>query len=460
MMEAQKDSKEKVDMSGFAEEKIAEGRRNYDATKNIEDVLELLLNAEKKCRLSNDSFATKAVAESIVALLRELKDWERLDGMLTMLAKRRSQSKAVVSAVLNAGIAAIDDDEDLKEVPEDGTVREKLLTTLSVITEGRMYCELERAKIARLLAQLKERKGDVDGASDVLQTVNAETYGSLSKREKVDFILEQVRLLLLKEDRVRAFVVSKKVQRKTIQDLELQDLKIRFYTLMIDFYAGEVDDDEAAPFDLAQAYYNVYDTPCVKDEPKLWKDALSSCALFLVLSDHSPMVQDMQYRVLQADKDKLKAIGKGEFYDLVNLFVKKEIIREPLNDQKIFETHDALTKHGPETQARWKMTLHRRIVQHNIRIVAKYYKQITLPRLANILQLTEDDAETHVAHMVSQSGLYCKIDRPAKIAKFAKPKPAEEILSDWASDISKMLNLVEMTCHLINKENMIHKIST
>ena len=95
-------------------------------------------------------------------------------------------------------------------------------------------------------------------------------------------------------------------------------------------------------------------------------------------------------------------------------------------------------------------------MQHNVRVVSKYYRQLSVARLANLLGLSEDDAERHVARMVSDSGLYCKIDRPAGVAVFAKPKPADEVLQDWASDIAKMLNLVEMTCHLINKEVMLH----
>ena len=95
--------------------------------------------------------------------------------------------------------------------------------------------------------------------------------------------------------------------------------------------------------------------------------------------------------------------------------------------------------------------------QHNVRVVAKYYRQISVARLANLLGLSEDEAERHVSHMVSSNGLYCKIDRPAGIAQFHKPKPPDEVLQDWAGDISKMLNLVEMTCHLINKESMLHK---
>ena len=50
-------------------------------------------------------------------------------------------------------------------------------------------------------------------------------YGALSKREKVDYILDQVRLMLAKGDRVRAYILSKKVQRKTLEEDDLQDLK-------------------------------------------------------------------------------------------------------------------------------------------------------------------------------------------------------------------------------------------
>ena len=53
-------------------------------------------------------------------------------------------------------------------------------------------------------------------AADVLQDVHVETYGSLSKREKVEFILEQMRLTLGKKDYVRAAIVAGKINKKAI----------------------------------------------------------------------------------------------------------------------------------------------------------------------------------------------------------------------------------------------------
>ena len=66
------------------------------------------------------------------------------------------------------------------------------------------------------LCFLQEQEGDIAGAADVLQVVHVETYGSLSKKEKVEFILEQMRLTLAKQDFVRAHIVSNKVNRKLL----------------------------------------------------------------------------------------------------------------------------------------------------------------------------------------------------------------------------------------------------
>ena len=55
-----------------------------------------------------------------------------------------------------------------------------------------------------------------------------ETYGSLSKKEKVEYILEQLRLTIVKQDYVRAAIVAGKINRKHLQ--EMANYKIQFYT--------------------------------------------------------------------------------------------------------------------------------------------------------------------------------------------------------------------------------------
>ena len=91
-----------------------------------------------------------------------------------------------------------------------------------------MELEFARRKVALLKADTGAQRPQVSvaAAADILQDVNVETYGALSKREKGDYILDQVRLMLAKGDRVRAYILSKKVQRKTLEEDDLQDLKV------------------------------------------------------------------------------------------------------------------------------------------------------------------------------------------------------------------------------------------
>jgi len=41
---------------------------------------------------------------------------------------------------------------------------------------------------------------------------------------------------------------------------------------------------------------------------------------------------------------------------------------------------------------------------------------------------------------------------------FAKPQDSNDQLETWSRDISDVINLVEKTCHLINKENMLYQM--
>lgn len=65
-----------------------------------------------------------------------------------------------------------------------------------------------------------------------------------------------------------------------------------------------------------------------------------------------------------------------------------------LNQPQLIPIPDS---HWPPKNDRWKADLKLRIVQHNIRTVASYYKQINTKRLAELLGLEEAQAERNVA---------------------------------------------------------------
>ena len=50
-----------------------------------------------------------------------------------------------------------------------------------------------------------------------------------------------------------------------------------------------------------------------------------------------------------------------------------------------------------------------------------------------------------------------KTDRPDGIVCFSQSKDPDEILNEWSNHLSTLMQLVNKTTHLINKEEMIHK---
>lgn len=435
------------DFTELAKTQIAEAQLLVD-NGELQKAIELLLSLEKKCRLGLDIANLKQTVTAMTLLCRKTGDWDKLNATLLVISKRHQQSKHAISAVVAQGSSWLD------ETPDKET-KVKLLKTLLEVTVGKIYVEGERATLTRQLAAIKEADGDVDGACAAMLEVYVETYGALNKREKIDFILEQIRLCILKKDMVRAYIVSKKVSRKSLDDNEHQDLKLRFYKLMIEYHTAEKD-----AFELAQDFHSIYQTPCVLEddgEGTGWRYQLKSCIAFLILSAHSPGQSDMLHR-MAADVKLQEDSSLGEWRNTVKAFTTPEIIAFPLEDQQALEDQLRSAVPNAEIWEHMRKMSHERTTQHNIRVAAKNYKRIRTTRLAELLGLTTDEIETQLSRLVADGMLMARINRPANIISFKKPVSHEETLSAWASDIASLLTHVEHTCHLINKENMIHKI--
>ena len=68
------------------------------------------------------------------------------------------------------------------------------------------------------MAQIREEQGNLVEAATVLQELQVETFGSMEKKEKVEFILEQMRLCLARKDYIRTQIISKKVSPKFFEE--------------------------------------------------------------------------------------------------------------------------------------------------------------------------------------------------------------------------------------------------
>merc|ERR1712161_93434 len=440
---------ERIDLSVETGEKIAQAQSLIDTSpSNLPESLALLAALEKRCRVGNDTLSLVRVCETSLQLCKDCSDEESLIATLKSLSTRRSQKTKVVSALVHKTIPWVLQKEGGGYVPVDvdsddqKDSREKIVIALREITDGKIFLEAERARLSRALAIIKERDGNIAGAADVLQEVHVETYGSLSKREKIEFILEQMRLTLAKKDYVRAAIVAGKVSRKHLNEDNMEEYKVKFFTLMAELHRYEKD-----AFLLAKDYHSIYSTPITLNNDSKWKEALEATVVYLVLSPYSNEQQDMMNRVHKdSNLEKLPL-----FQSTIKILLKKEIISYPLTNQAELESLSAILEGGEDLTQFWHESFHRRIIQHNVRVVSLYYKRILGSRMAQLLGLEAERLEREISSMVSDGSIYAKIDRPKDIVRFAEPKTPESVLSEWGSDIDKLLHMVETTTHLINK---------
>ncbi len=131
-------------------------------------------------------------------------------------------------------------------------IKIELIKSLKEMCDGKIYVEAESAHLHFMLAKIYENQGNIPLACDTIQDVHVETYGSLSKKEKGTYILEQIRLNLLRKDYIRTAIHSRKMNLKTIDEIGFEDIKIHYYQMQIEYYTHEKN-----TWEISQAYFKV-----------------------------------------------------------------------------------------------------------------------------------------------------------------------------------------------------------
>lgn len=121
--------------------------------------------------------------------------------------------------------------------------------------------------MTRTLAKIKEDQGDIAAAAELMCDLQVETYGSMDNREKTEFILEQVQLCVARGDYSQALILSRKISTRYFDDPEVEDLKLRYYELMIKI---SLHDDKY--LDVCKHYRAVFDSKTIKDDEAKWKE--------------------------------------------------------------------------------------------------------------------------------------------------------------------------------------------
>jgi len=432
------------DFSAKVEALLPEQIKNAKSGK-LEEAIENILALEKQTRQGEDYHSTTKLATTIVKLCFEAQDWKRLNDNLQLLAKRRGQLRTVVQDFVKEAMTYLDKIADKK-------IRLELLDTLRQITEGKIYVETERARLTKILAKVKEDEGKIAEAADILQEIQVETFGQMDKAEKTDFILEQMRLCLAKKDYIRTQILSNKISKKMLNEAEFQDLKIRFFNYMVAYYAHD-----SKYLDICKCYQSIYNTPKVQENEAEWKRYLQLVVAFVCLAPFDNEQHDLANRINE-DK-KLSQIP--EYKNLLTAFLTQELMRWPQLEKSYageLNKHSFFSDVGSDGKNQFWSDLRKRVVEHNIRVIAAYYSRISYKRLAQLLDLPANEAEKFVSDLVVGKVIFAKMDRPSGVISFKKKQDPNEFLNEWSSNVADLLNLVENTCHLIARENMVYKI--
>ncbi|KAJ2993834.1 26S proteasome non-ATPase regulatory subunit 12 [Globomyces sp. JEL0801] len=402
---------------------VAEGIQKSNNAPLLTSLDQLAL-LEKHSRTSADLASNTKVLLQIIHLCYKAKDFKLLNENIVLLSKKRALLKQAVTKMIQQAIIYVDELKDL-------TLKLELIDTLRTVTDGKVihytitlkiFVEVERARLTRTLTNIKESEGKIVEAAELLQELQVETYGSMEKREKTDFILEQFRLCLAKKDYVRAQIISRKISTKFFEDPQYSDLKIRYYTLMIQH---SIHGDEFLK--TCKNYRSLYDTPIVKENDAQWKEALTNSVLFITLAPFDNEQSDLIHRINQ-DPQLAKL-------PLIKNFLKCFITNELMRWSKIDELYGATLKATnvfPVAQEEGK----------------KRYEV-----------LHKREAEEFLSDLVVKKTIYARIDRLAGIVNFEAKKDANSVLNEWSNTIHSLLDLIVKTNHLIAKEEMVHSIT-
>jgi len=241
---------------------------------------------------------------------------------LLVLCKRRGQAKKPVVEMIELCQKTIFD-----KLPSRDE-RYKMLEAIREACEGKMFLEREYSQATMTLCQYMEADGKAEEGTKMIQEIQIETYGSLEVKEKVEFILYQMKLVLMRQDFVRCQILSKKISKRHLGDKGLVQFKIQYFLYMIQYYIHEKMILEAA-----KAYQTIFDSIHGADEEtaktldmELKDRAFQNFVIFLLISaydnekvDLLNIIEKKYARDLEKNDLLLKFVSKLLTFELMPL---------------------------------------------------------------------------------------------------------------------------------------------
>ncbi|KAL5282650.1 PSMD12.2 family protein [Megaselia abdita] len=408
-------------------------------TTKIPDIFEakllILLEQEKNSRYSEDLSANQKVILEIVQLCVESKNWRKLGECAQILSKKSFAKKESITKMVQECMSYLVhiSEKDSKII---------LINDLRDLSNGKTYLEIERARLTKALADIKEEEGFVKEASDILAELKIESIGTMTSVERIELFLHQMRLFVATGQVDLAQVLSKKVPTKFLDEQGNELLKLAYYKLKVKL-------ERETSYQNTSRYYSKLSEISIlsREEKKLM---IANALIFSILAPH-----DNEKSTLMGELLKNPIVQKhNNLKSMLEYFLRQELIEmtefcdmhsESLKDLTILKDS---TSYGNKV----RQDLRKRYIEHNLLLISKYYSRITIKRLGELLHLKEDVVEQFICDMVSSGSFEVKIDRFLGICEFNKKKKCSGLLCHWIEELNDVMFKINKVGHEVNKE--------
>jgi 26S proteasome regulatory subunit N5 len=421
-----------------------------------EAALEKLFEAERESRQSNNLDLSIKTVTQIMQIILATRDPARIVHIAKNLTAKRGQMIKSTSQIVRDCMSFIDQIGDI-------ATKINFVEALKTMCEKKIYLEVEYARCAMMLVKFKEgTENDLQAAAKIMENVQVETYGSMTKKEKMEFILYQMRIQFLLKDRTKLYIVAKKVNTKTLDEEGFHLLKISYflYFFHIHLKAKEFDGCASCLEKVHQGFGKLKDLSELKEldlviqnnfSTFLDKNVLAeSIIVFKCLQEHSLTKID-ELDVLRG-KFEAYLIKNRKVLELADSFLSKEITT---CDVDYYEARkQAIFSSNFPNHSELLMTLHKQLVKKNLIIISRYFRNSRMQKIAELLDTNYDIAEENLCELILVKIVRGKIDRPSKMIEFLKESTDVEVVDNWVKNINEIVDIIDFACERIEREEI------
>jgi hypothetical protein len=213
------------------------------------------------------------------------------------------------------------------------------------------------------------------------------------------------------------------------------DLQTEFLNLRISYHSKFSHDY----LGIAESYLTLF---AIRPDPEI----LTRSIVNAVMAPHSP--KQAAFCVKIQGMKELTLMPEAR--DLLAVFLELDLVPWP-------DFEPRFANLIPELEEDRKV-MRQRVIEHGLRVFAKFYTAISLERLAELEQISVNELEERIIDLVFAEGFYAKIDRPQGLIVFARKQKPAEVVDEFSGTVVKLCRLVDQAHSLIEKEKQrIHR---